>query len=345
MQHVAIDLGGRESQVCVRAPRGEILEQKRLRTADLAEYLAKRAPAVVVLEACAEAFAVADAAKAANHVVRVVPATLAPALGVGARGIKSDSRDSEALSGASCRMDLPSIHVPSQASRERKSLCTARSALVRSRTILINSVRGWLRQSLTRVTSGVPETFTERVRKARADKTLPPYIEPLLASIDTLCKEIDAIDSQLMTQAKADPTCRQLMTVPGIGPVTATLFAATIDEVKRFPNAHQLESYLGLTPGEDSSSDRKRRTAITKAGSTQMRWLLIQAAHCARRTRGTHPMIEWSKEVEKRRGRKVAIVALARKLAGILFAMLRDGTLYDPRIASRTPQEAAAPTL
>lgn len=338
MDPIAIDLGGRESQICVRAERGEIREQRRLRTSELAAYLAQRSPAVVVLEACAEAFAVADAAKAAHHTVKVVASTLAPALGVGARGIKTDTRDSEALSAASCRMDLPSIHVPAQASRERKSMCTARSALVKSRTTLINSVRGWLRQSLVRLPSGAPETFTERVRKATRGASVPTYIEPLLASIDALCAQIDAIDHTLTTEAKADATCRQLMTVPGVGPVTATLFAATVDEVKRFAHAHQLESYLGLTPGENSSSERKRRTAITKAGSTQLRWVLIQAAHCARRSKTAHPMVQWSREVEKRRGRKVAIVALARKLAGILFAMMRDGTMYDARIgADKTP--------
>lgn len=333
MEHIAIDLGGRESQICVRSAKGEIVQSKRVLTRELPTYLAAREPSVVVMETCSEAFAIADAATAMKHTVRVVPATLVRALGVGARRTKTDVRDSEALSAASCKMDLPSVHVPEHISRERKRLCKMRNALVTSRTKLLNAVRGWLRGQLVRLTSGVPETFCKRVRKAC--ESLPPYVEPMLAAIDALNAQVDALEKQLIKEAKADPLCRLLMGVPGVGPVTSLLFVATVDDVKRFPNAHQLESYLGLTPGEDSSSDRKRRTSITKAGSPMMRWTLIQAAHCARRAKGVHPMVQWSLEVEKRRGRNVALMALARKIAGILFAMLRDGTFYDPRTGSK----------
>jgi transposase len=133
------------------------------------------------------------------------------------------------------------------------------------------------------------------------------------------------------------------MSVPGVGPVTSLQFVAIIDELSRFQSAHRVEAYLGLTPGEHSSSDKVRRTSITKAGSTAMRWCLVQAAWAARRARGQHAMIDWSIEVQKRRGKKVAIVALARKLAGILFAIWRDGTVYNPQNASRAvPSQTAA---
>src|SRR5215470_17720016 len=141
MQHVAIDLGGRESQVCIRAADGTIVEEK-------------RPPSRVILETSAEAFRVADAAKTAGHEVRVVPATLVKSLGVGARGIKTDQRDARTLSEASCRIDLPSVHIPTPASRELKSVCGAREEMVESRTKLINNVRGWLRGQLWRVRSG-----------------------------------------------------------------------------------------------------------------------------------------------------------------------------------------------
>jgi transposase len=266
------------------------------------------------METCTEAFAIADAATAAKHTVRIVPATLVRALGVGARGVKTDVRDSDALSAASCKMDLPGVHVPTHASRELKTTCKMRIALVTSRTKLINAVRGWLRGRLIRLKSGTPERFVARVREATASEELPAYIEPLLAVIDELNRQIEQIERPLAQQAKADPLCRLLMGVPGVGPITATLFVATVDDAKRFDCAHRLESYLGLVPGENSSSDRKRRTSITKAGSPTMRWVLLQAAYCARRTKGNHPMVLWSFEVEKRRGRRVALMALARKL-------------------------------
>jgi transposase len=112
--------------------------------------------------------------------------------------------------------------------------------------------------------------------------------------------------------------------------VTALRFAAAVDDIARFPSAHLLESYVGLVPGERQSSERQQRLGITKAGPTRLRWALIQAAWSARNSRPNDPMVLWSREVEKRRGKKVAVVALARKLAGILFALWRDQSVYEP---------------
>src|SRR5882757_1599214 len=167
MDHVAIDLGSRESQICVRSSDGQVLKEDRVPTRSLGKYLARRAPSRVVLEACAEAFSVADAALAAGHEAIVVPASLAPSLGVGDRGIKTDVRDARNLSEASCRMSrLPSVHVPTQASRERKSICGVREALVQVRTKLVNTVRGWGRaQGLGTIRSGSVDTFPHRLRE------------------------------------------------------------------------------------------------------------------------------------------------------------------------------------
>jgi transposase len=337
MEHVAIDLGGRESQVCVRDAAGKILEQKRWPTKELAAYLQTRPASRVVVETCAEAFSVADAALKAGHEARVVPATLVRTLGVGARRTKTDRRDAQVLSEVSTRIDLPSVHVPSTASRERKAMCGMRESLVRARTKLINTVRGWMRGQAIRLRSGEPESLPVRLKEAV--EQLPSYVERQLKMIDALTEEIDEADKELKKLARRDSTCARLMTVPGVGPVTAVRFAAALDEVGRFESAHKVEAYLGLTPGEDSSSDRRRRTSITKAGSTATRWALVQAAWAARRAKGTHPMVEWSREVEKRRGKRVAVLALARKIAGILYAIWRDGTFYDR--GHRAPQPAA----
>lgn len=338
MEHVAIDLGGRESQLCIRAEDGRILVERRVRTAQLETVLSSRPPSRVVLETCAEAFAVADRVGRLGHQVRVVPTMLVRGLGVGARGIKTDQRDARALSEISTRIDLPSVHVPSEVARQRKSLCGMRDALVSSRTQLINTVRGWSRTQLLRLPAGKTETFPKRVRVALGNTPIPTYVERQLLAIEQMTAHIEQADEELEALAKQDPTCPRLMTVPGVGPVTAVRFVAAIDEVKRFSSVAQLQSYLGLTPGEDSSSERTRRTGITKAGPSALRAMLIQAAWAARRSRGEHPMLSWVQEVEKRRGKHVAIVALARKLSGILFALWRDGTLYDARCNRALPK-------
>jgi transposase len=289
----------------------------------------------VVLETCAEAFHFADALQSQGHQVRVVAATLVRSLGVGARGIKNDRRDAQVLSEVSTRIDLQGVHVPSHLSRERKAQSTAREALVTARTQLINATRGWLRTQVVRVRTGATESFPRRVREALGTE-VPEYVQWLLASIETLNAQLVAAEKTLRKVAEADPLCRQLMTVPGVGPMTSVRFVAAVDRVDRFADAHALQSYLGLVPGEDSSGDRQRRTSITKAGSAPVRRVLVQAALTAKRRFREEPMVQWALEIEKRRGKHIATVALARKIAGVLFAMLRDGTAYISRSAAAT---------
>lgn len=332
MQHVAIDLGGRESQICIRDEQGEILEEKRHVTRHLGRYLKGCAPSRVVVETCAEAFGVADQALAHGHEVRVVPATLVKSLGVGARNLKTDRRDAQVLSEVSCRIDLPTVHVPSHSARERKALCGMRERLVDARTSLVNCVRGWLRGQTISLRRGSVGTFPKRVRAAV--KHCPEFVERLLASVEHLTKQIREADKELEKITKNDPLIKRLMTVPGVGPVTALRFVAAVDRVDRFRNAHHLQSYFGLVPGERQSSDRQQRLGITKAGSSPVRRALIQAAWAARRVRSPQPIHHWTLEIEKRRGKMIATVALARKLTGILYAIWRDGTSYQPRRAT-----------
>ena len=335
MEHLAIDLGGRESQICVRSSEGQIIEEKRWPTKGLARYLAHRPPSRVILETCTEAFGIADAALTAGHEVRVVPGTMVRSLGVGSRRTKNDRRDAQILSEVSCRIDLPSVHVPSQKARERKSLCGAREALVEARTKLVNTVRAWLRREARQLRSGGIETFPKRVRQGVEEH--PTYIERLLLGIEALSEQISEAEKELERLAKEDLMCQRLMTVPGVGPVTAVRFSAAVDDIARFSSAHQVQSYLGIVPGEDSSSERKRITGITKAGSRKMRWTLVQACWVARRRRPDDPMVRWSMEIERRRGKRIAVVALARKVAGILYAIWRDGSTYDPKRGATTP--------
>jgi transposase len=335
MDHVAIDLGGRESQICVRAADGRILEETRVPTSGLRKYLQAKQGSVVIVETCAEAFRVADDARELGHQVKVVPASLARSLGVGSRGVKNDVRDARNLSEASCRMStLPSVHIPGAASRERKSICGMREGLVGARTQLVNTVRGWIRgQGIGTMRRGAVETYPKRVREhhqSRRQSPVPDYVERQLKAIEELTQLILQADEQVETVAKSDPACQLLMSMPGVGPVTAMRFVSAIDDPHRFHNAHRVQSYLGLTPGEDSSSDRKRLTSITKAGPKAVRWALVQAAWVARRHRKLDPMVSWSLAIEARRGRPIAVVALARKMAGILWAMWKAGQKYDP---------------
>jgi hypothetical protein len=182
MEHCAIDLGGRESQVCVRGSDGQIVEERRCRTAALAAYLAGRPPSRVVVETCSEAFAIADAALAVGHEVRVVPSTLVRSLGVGARRLKTDRRDAQVLSEVSCRIDLPSVHVPSQQARQRKTMCGMREALVGARTKLLNTVRGWLRSTASSPISAWCPARTQ-AQNANDEPASPRPVHPRCAGV------------------------------------------------------------------------------------------------------------------------------------------------------------------
>lgn len=339
MQHVAIDLGSKESQVCVRSADGTILVEKKHPTQKL-EQLMKSWPASrVILETSSEAFRVADRAKDAGHDVRVVRSTLSKELGVGDRGVKTDQRDARKLSEVSSRIDLPSVHIPSEKARELRSIVRSRELLIETRTKAVSHVRGWMRTQLRTIRRGSTETFPARVRERAVEEkhSIPAHIECVLMVIDALNTQATASMKQIFKLAKGSELCRRLMTIPGIGPITAVSFVAAIDDVSRFKHAYLVQSYLGLTPGEDSSSKRQRRTGITKAGPSSVRRVLIQAAWVAFRRRPQDPMVRWATRISERREKPIAVVALARKMAGVMFALWRDNTSYSPlRAAMRT---------
>lgn len=333
MNHAAIDLGSKESQVCVRQADGTILVERKHPTRRLGALMKTWPPTRVILETSSEAFRIADQARAAGHEVRVVPATLAKQLGVGERRIKTDERDARTLSEVSCRIDLRSVHIPSEAARALRDVIRSRQTLVETRTKLVNRIRGWLRTQLGRLRGRGSLTLPTRVRaQAEASgQALPPHLDATLTVIDALNQQLRALDEQLRSLAKAHPICQRLMTVPGIGPVTAVSFVAAIDDVTRFARAHRVASYLGLTPGENSSSERQQRTGITKAGASSVRRTLVQAAWVAYRQCPGDPMVRWARQIAERRGVQIAVVALARKLAGVMYALWRDQTSYQAR--------------
>ena len=337
MNHVAIDLGSRESQICVRGPDGSILEEKRYPTRKLTELVRGWSQSRVVLETSAEAFRIADAAKAAGHQVRVVPATMVRLLGVGERGIKNDRKDAQQLSEASWRTDLPSVHIPSAKSREIKSLCGSRDVLVTTQRNLSNNIRGWIRGQLWKLPSGKMHTLPARLRAHAVTLAmeLPEHIERQLKTLELVTEQVEAANKQVKRLAESDPDCQRLMTVPGIGPVTSLRFVAAIDDPKRFSSSARVQSYVGLTPGERSSGTTSRTTGITKAGQAELRRCLVQAAWSAMNARGSHPMLSWAQRLADRRNKAIAATALARKLTGILFAIWRDNTTYQPRRAAQ----------
>jgi transposase len=224
-------------------------------------------------------------------------------------------------------------HRLSDAQRHVRARLTVRDALVRTRTRYISVIRALLRQHGWLVPSGSAEGFPQRVLALPLPGRLRSEVAPLLAVMRHLRPPLAYSDERIAAVTATDERVRRLQSVPNIGPVTAAAFVAAIDEASRFHRAHEVEAYLGLVPRELSSGETQRRGRITKAGSTRVRWLLIQAAVSMLRLRDprTATLREWAGRLAARRGKGIAVVALARRLAGILFALLRDGTVYEPR--------------
>lgn len=335
MNHVAIDLGGRKSQVCINGPDGTRLFEGAVPTRDLGVWLKEWPPSRVVMETCAESRAVACWAKDAGHDVRVVHAASARILGVGARGIKTDIRDARALASASCKVDLEGVHVRSSRARDYQIVIGMRAGLVAARTQLINQVLSVFRTELVAVGPKTSKTFVERVTPLlqRIPQLARAAVQGQLDVIAQINASIGKADAQIRELSGSDTTCQRLMTVPGVGPLTSLCAAAVADGVERFRSAKAFTSYLGITPGESSSSTRVRRTSITKAGSSLLRSYLTQAAWAIWRTRKEEAIMRWARAIADRRGTKIAITALMRKVAGIMFALMRDNSVYTPERA------------
>ena len=143
-------------------------------------------------------------------------------------------------------------------------------------------------------------------------------------------------ETQLHARATADPVTQHLMTVPGVGPVIALTFQAVMDTPARFGgDAGRASAFLGLVPAEDSSAERQHKGAITKAGPRELRALLVQAGWVVWRGRSAAgaALRTWARALAARRGRRIAVVALARRLSRIVYALWRDQTEFRVRPA------------
>lgn len=221
-------------------------------------------------------------------------------------------------------------HLTSEAQRHVRAELAIRDTLVRTRARYIVLAKSLCRRDGFRVAPGASPRFLTRLAALELPLAPEAELRPLLALLRPLNEEIAAADARIATLVAHDPLVARLTTAPGVGPVTATAFVATLDDVRRFAGAHQVEAYLGLVPAEYSSSEKQRRGAITKAGNPRMRWLLVEAAWGVVRSKraDTADLRAWAARIAGRRGRRTAVVALARRLAGILYAMWRDGTDY-----------------
>ena len=334
MEHVGMDLGKRESQIAIITEAGELIE-KRLRTERerLRQFFADRPKARILVEASTISEWVARLLEEMGHEVVVADPNYAPMYAHRSRRIKTDRRDARALAEA-CRIRAyRKAHRAADDRRHIRGRLAVREALVQTRTKYISLARALLRREGLRVRPGASSSFVERVGELEISKPLQREIAPILKLMKPLNRQIELATKDVDKIAQKDPTVGRLRTAPGVGSITAASFAAVIDTPERFKGAHQVEAYLGLVPRESSSGEKQRKGRITKTGDRRTRSLLVEAAWALLRTRrpAIAPLRDWTERLAARRGRRVAVVALARKLAGILYAMMRDETEFNDK--------------
>lgn len=331
MVYGAIDLHMRYSQIRIVDAEGGVLREQRVPTTGerLVTAFEGHGAMRILLETGTESEWVAQALEAAGHAVIVADPNYAPMYGEIRRKVKTDRRDVAALAEANRRGWYRATHRVSPTQRALRQILRSRRQLVQQRSGTISLIRSLLRQDGYRL----PASSSARVPARLALLEVPPglreTIAPLARMVETLTTEVDGMDARLATLAKADPIVQRLQSVPGVGLIVALTFRAFVDDVGRFTSAGQVSAAIGLVPREDSSAERRHRGHITKAGPRELRSLLVQAAWACWRSHGSGALRAWVERLAGRRGKRIAVVALARRLSRILFAVWRDRAVFD----------------
>jgi transposase len=226
------------------------------------------------------------------------------------------------------------VHMPTPDARELRGLLVARRQLISARSKLCNVVRGMLRQAGVRLAARELSTQAgwQRLFHAGFDhdyllQIVAAYHDSFLA----LTKSIHELDKQLAQREKNESRAARLETMPRVGRIAALTFLAAVDNVNRFPSSRKLVGYSGLAPTVRQSSDRTEYGAITRQGRGELRAVWVQIAHLVARdqSRASQPLRTWYSRVAGKRGKKTAIVALARRLLVIAYQLLKTDSDYD----------------
>jgi len=332
MQHttIAVDLAKSVFQVAVSTRPGRVDEEHRLSRRRFIGFFATRPPATVLLEACGSAHHWGRELSRLGHTVRLLPAKDVHRY---VRRNKTDRADTKALLEAARNDEIHPVPVKTVPHQGLMSLHRIRSTWHATRTDRVNLVRGLLREFGVTIPVGARHVVP-RVRALLEDAEAPVPMS-LRATLAELCDEIRVIEGrlrdlerQLAALAAQLPEVEQLQTIPGIGLLTATAVVASVGDVRRFRSCRQFASYLGLTPKEHSSGPRRHLGAISKQGDRYLRTLLIQGARSvlwhSKQRPTTTPLRTWALAVERRRGHNKAAVAVANKLARIVWRVWRS---------------------
>jgi transposase len=220
------------------------------------------------------------------------------------------------------------VHVKSMPAHAVRSLIIARKKLVGQRVTMDNQIRGLAVVFGVRLPRALTVAFLEQaLQMSDGIDGLSAAMRGLVAAREAVLKAVLAIDGDIKRLVRASDACRRLMTIPGVGQLTALAFVAAIDDPDRFKRSRDVGAYLGLVPRRYQSGEVDYSGSISKCGDRRVRTLLYEAANVMlTRYKGSLRLKDWALAIAKRSNKRKARIALARRLAIIMHAMLRDGT-------------------
>jgi transposase len=337
-----LDVSLEETAICVVDDAGKIVREARVASEPeaLVAFFSGCAMTMerVGLEACSSAAWLSTALTEAGIPAICIEARQAKAA-MGAMPNKTDRNDARGLAQVIRTGWYRAVHVKSPSCRSWRALLTARRMVLNKRRDVENGIRALLREAGLKVGTPSRKDFPARVRELVVDDpVLASLAESLLSVIEVMTREVDRLTKRVLDEVRVEPTCRRLMTAPGVGPLTALAFRATIDQPGRFRRSRDVGAHLGLTPRRYQSGETDVQGHISRCGDELARTALYEAAHSLLiRSTKWSALRAWGMNIAKRRGMARARVAVARKLAVILHRMWVDGSEF------RWGKQAAAP--
>jgi transposase len=334
---IAIDLAKNVFEVGISNHPGHIAESRRLSRAELSRFMAGQPAATVVMEACGSAHYWGRTFQGFGHEVKLLPPL---AVKPYVQRSKTDRADVKGMLEAERNSDIHPVPVKTESQQQLTSLHRVRSGWMQTRTMRINCARGLLREFGVVFPVGA-EGLAGNVRQVIEDDNSPilmplrESLHQLLLEIDEHTERIEAIEKQLAAIAVQTPAIGLLRSIPGVGLLTSTALVGFVGDVQRFSSCRHFAAYLGLTPKEHSSGNRRRLGRISKQGDVYLRTLVIHGARSllasAKSKSDPDRLRAWALELERRRGHNRAVVALANKLARIVWAVWRSGKPFEFR--------------
>jgi error-prone DNA polymerase len=324
---------------------GKVELKRKVRRGDLIAFFEKQPRCTVVMEACGAAHHWARILSGLGHTVKLLaPEAVKPFV---KKGKKNDAADAAAICEAASRPDVKFVPVKTVEQQGILALHTARSLLVKQQTMLANAIRGLATEFGHVVPKGL-HNLEPLVALVDADEHMPAQARQAIAELykrfGELATGIQSCEAEIVKHARSDATARRLATIPGIGPITASLIAATVVDISRFKTARQFAAWLGLVPRQHSTAGKTRLGRITKAGNREVRRLLVLGATAmVGRAEGWHSALgAWLRDILQRRPVRLVTVALANKMARIAWAVMTRNEVYRPTGGVAAKAQAAA---